>query len=99
VSNIETDSSFDGQLLELTIDTLWQTMQNANVTLAAINYELNFIEKYTHDNLFALRDVLNTHILAINADYNSVFSTIDMNLPLTMENIRNSILGMVKIFI
>jgi len=98
VSDIETDGAFDGQQLELTISTLWKTTLDAFVTLAAINDESNYIDKYTHDNLWALRDVLkDTHIVDINAGYDSVFSTIDMNLPLTMTNIRNSISGMVKI--
>jgi hypothetical protein len=100
VSNIETDSSIDGQLLELTIGTLWQTMQDAFAPLNAINYELNSIDKKTRDTLKYLRDSLqDTNIGAINSDYNTVFSTIDMNLPLTLTNIRTSISGLVKIFL
>jgi hypothetical protein len=97
VSNIETDASIDGQLLELTINTLWTTMQAAFSPLDSINYELNSIDKNTRDNLKYLQKSLeDTNIGAINSDYNTVFSTIDMNLPLTMTNIRNAIAGMVK---
>jgi hypothetical protein len=72
-------------------------MQDALVTLAAINYELNGIDKYTHDNLWGLRSTLKgIQIGAMNTNYESVFSTIDMNLPPIMTNIRNSISGLVK---
>jgi hypothetical protein len=74
-------------------------MQNAFLPLDSINYELNSIDKNTRDNLKNMQKSLeDTNIREINANYNSVFSTIDMNLPLTMTNIRNSISGMVKIF-
>lgn len=97
VSSIETDSSIDGQLLELTIGTLRTTMQEAFSPLDSINYELNSIDKNTRDNLRYLQKSLeDTNIGAINSDYNTVFSTIDMNLPLTVTNIKNAIAGLVK---
>ncbi|XP_059484088.1 uncharacterized protein LOC132201714 [Neocloeon triangulifer] len=94
VSNIETDNRIDGQLLELTISSLWSTMRAVFPTLNSVNYQLNNIDKNTRGELQKLRDQLkNSQIGNINSDYNTVFNTIDTNLPVTLENIRTAIAG------
>jgi len=73
-------------------------MQTVYPTLNSINYELNFIDKNTRDELQKLiKRLEDTEIGAINADFNAVFNSIDTNLPITLDNIRNAIAGLVRI--
>ncbi|CAB3371977.1 Hypothetical predicted protein [Cloeon dipterum] len=94
VSSIETDNRIDGQLLKLTISTVGSAMQTTTTTLDTINYILNHLDGDSRGKLQTLRDTLSSNINTVNSDYNTVFTTIDTNLPLTLENIRVAIAGL-----